>query len=109
MTRHWDPAEPQALTGSDYPEEDGGVVIVAGDDFGAAILPGSVAKLAGPKRRAAIELQRTVRQIMELQSVMFELVGSLRAQGVSWGAIGFLVGTSPQAARERFSDEGESE
>ena len=48
-------------------------------------------------QRAAIERARSERQIVEA-------VSAARARGVSWQRIGELLGTSAQAAQQRYGD-----
>ena len=96
-----DPLEPQVLIGEDYP--DGGIVVLHNPDLGTgAILPTKIAQMSGETRSAAVDLQQTVREIVRLQGQMSDLVDILRDHGASWNSIGFLVGTSPQAAQKRF-------
>jgi hypothetical protein len=41
-------------------------------------------------------------EIVDLQADQAKIVGSLRMAGVAWSAIGFAVGTSAEAARQRW-------
>jgi hypothetical protein len=99
-----DPLAPQALVGDLDPNEEGITILMNHDIGQAAIVPASVARLDPQTRSLAMELQSTVRQIMNLQSNMSDQVATLRDLGLSWGAIGFLVGTTPQSARQRFGE-----
>ena len=54
-----------------------------------------------PLRRAALARARSERQIVEA-------VEAARAEGISWARIGGLLGTSAQAAQQRYGNLSES-
>ena len=72
-----------------------------GDGVGV-VLPRAVRGLRGEALEAAAELQRVAVQRSELDEAMGHLAGHLRDLGVSWGVIGWSVGTTSQAAQKRW-------
>ena len=79
-----------------------GVAIVRTGDGSAVVLPRAVRGLRGEALEAAAELQRVAVHRTELDEQMGHLAGHLRDLGVSWGVIGWSVGTTAQAAQKRW-------
>jgi hypothetical protein len=83
-----------------------GVAVVTGSGGAVAFVPippAGVARL-GPDAVALVSaLQRSVIERRELLRKMDGLVEELRELGVSWNVIGWSVGTSAEAARQRWS------
>lgn len=50
-----------------------------------------------------LALQLAAAQRGEAERVILEAVGAARAEGVTWAAIGALLGTSGEAARQRYA------
>lgn len=91
-------------TGTDY---DGDEVNVVQSASGAAYflpasLPVSVRRLRPAQADAVSELQKATMKREELMQRIDHLVGDLREEGVSWGVIGWSVGTTSEAARQRW-------
>lgn len=82
-------------------DDDGPVTIVRGGGF-AAYMPGSVAKLDGDTIAMLRELQRHVMEMERMRARMDDLVLSARMHGASWSAVGWSVGTTSEAARQRW-------
>lgn len=53
---------------------------------------------------AGVNLQAHTQQIQQLEDERATLVAELRERGASWAVIGWLVGTSGEAARKRWGD-----
>ncbi len=68
----------------------------------AVILPRSLSKLDGEQLQIAADLQHVVGQLMELQEALDEAVEDARTVGLSWVAVGWCVGTTAQAAQQRW-------
>jgi hypothetical protein len=64
--------------------------------------PRSVTRLDEKGQQLLKELQVAAAQIQDAERRVREGVGRLRGNGVSWSAIGWCVGTSGEAARQRF-------
>jgi len=57
----------------------------------------------GPEQRAAVDwLALVAAEVERVQQQLGEKVAGARAQGVSWAVIGHALGTSGEAARQRW-------
>lgn len=86
---------------TDHDEED---IFVSRGALGAAIVPRSARKLSPEAKADLADLQRCVGALNTLIDTLPGLVEDLRDQGVSWGVIGWAVGTTGEAARQRWRD-----
>ncbi len=85
------------------PGGDGSVSILFRD--GAAVMvPTAMRSLSGPALEVVEDLQETVRLIAEAQERVDFLVSAGREVGLSWGSLGWCLGTGPEAARQRFGE-----
>ena len=78
------------------------VVVRQQGRLAAAILPASVSKLSGDQLEVVSDLQHLAADIADRQMQLGRLVDEARDLGVSWVAIGWSVGTTGEAARQRF-------
>ena len=90
--------DPEAPT--DFDGED--VLVTREDDGSVTMVPRSVSALGGETRALVTEATRLAAAIAEAQADLAELVGEMREAGVSWSAIGWAVGTTGEAARQRW-------
>jgi hypothetical protein len=97
----YDPVRPWSVLPDDSAEGECFVIMKAASG-GAALLPRSISKLSGEKLELVVALQRAAFDVAEAQQRVEDLVYASRECGVSWGAIGFSVGTSQQAALKRW-------
>lgn len=89
--------------GHENPGGDGTVALGYDDESGQAFLwPAALRMVEGEQKVAALELQSIARQIHQLQRVLDEAVNDARASRLSWQSIGWCLGTSGEAARQRF-------
>jgi hypothetical protein len=72
----------------------------------AAILPRSVSRLSGDAFDAVAELQRLGRMLQDVAAHIDQAVDEARECGASWNAIGWSLGTSGEAARQRWGSDG---
>ncbi len=72
-------------------------------DGGAYVIPRSIARLSGPAEELVHHLQHLAITRQELEDAIAEAVLDGRHLGVSWSAIGWSVGTTGEAARQRWS------
>lgn len=54
-------------------------------------------------REAVAHLRRAVSERSDAERLMLEAIRGAREAGLSWAAIGGLVGTSGEAARQRYA------
>jgi hypothetical protein len=66
------------------------------------LLPRSVTDLDGDQRQLLADVQHLVVIRAKALDEIGAMVGELRASGVSWGPIGWSVGTTADAARRRW-------
>lgn len=85
--------------GPTHGEDDGTVRTPDGD---IVLLPVSVRRLKGDAREIASDLQAVAGQISGLQGRLAQGVAYGRQVGLSWGVIGWSVGTTGEAARQRW-------
>lgn len=69
---------------------------------GVVLLPQAIRRLKGESLEAAQALQETAAEIGMLQDRLEAYVGRARELGLSWNVIGWSVGTSGEAARQRW-------
>ncbi len=98
--KHEDDLEPVDVGHAD-PGGDGSVAVLYRDGQ-AVLLPTAMRNLTGPRYEAVEELQLIARQIRAAQDLLGEAVEDARSEGLSWGSIGWCIGTSGEAARVRF-------
>ncbi len=82
------------------------VAVVRGAGGALAFLPmppAGLERLSGEGIADVAALQQAVMARRELLHQVDVLVESLRLRGASWGVIGWSVGTSAEAARQRWS------
>lgn len=83
----------------EFGDED--VAIVRGRTA-AAFIPASIANLGEEQAEIVGQIQHVALAIADHQDQLERLVIEARELGVSWSAIGWSVGTTPQAARQRW-------
>ncbi len=81
-----------------------GVVVALAPAGGAYLMPKSVARLTGDAADVVAELQDAALARREINDRVEQLVCAARDLGASWDAIGWSVGTTGQAARQRWSE-----
>jgi hypothetical protein len=82
-------------------------LIVATDGEGnrhAVVLPRSISRLSEHQTFYVKALQRNAIQMEGLRQALDTLVDEARDEGVSWSAIGWSLGTTGEAARQRWGD-----
>jgi len=67
------------------------------------IVPRAFARLSQEGTEVVSDLQRKAFQLQEIREQVEELVVIAREVGASWDVIGWSVGTTGQAARQRWS------
>jgi hypothetical protein len=90
------------LGNDDDAETSDGVQIMRTAAGRGVVLPRSLRGLKGQAAEVVSELQRTAVAIGQAQDDLGHLVAEARAHGVSWAGIGWSVGTSGEAARQRW-------
>lgn len=93
------------------PLDPGGVTDFVGDDVlievldgHAAMVPRSLKRLPAESKLLMAEGIKRVQAIYELQNELESLIADMRDANVSWAAIGWVLGTTGEAARQRFGD-----
>jgi hypothetical protein len=95
--------EPFVLGGAtDYPDDD--VVVEVFEGRGATMVPRTLQKIPAEAKLEIAGVIRRVAGINKLHEELDELVESLRSRGVSWHGIGWALGTTGEAARQRFGE-----
>lgn len=69
---------------------------------GVVLLPTTVRRLCGGQLELVRELQGITVGLRQLEDSRELVVSAARSAGVSWGAIGWSVGTTGDAARRRW-------
>jgi hypothetical protein len=108
MTRKYDPARDAQLGNAD----DIGVSLVMTEDGRAIFEPMEprAVRRATPQQLSCIaDLQEPVRVIAAAVQDLDRAVIAARMSGLSWQTIGWCVGTSSEAARQRWGDRLEGE
>jgi len=95
---HFDPLG----IGRAYDETEGDVTVTRTPAGGVVILPASIRRLKGEQLELTAQLQSLVSEIGRLQEFLAEGVEVCRESGLSWGVIGWSVGTTGDAARKRW-------
>jgi len=90
--------------GRTHTEDDGDVGITRTPGGGVVILPVAVRRLRGEALEVASRIQSVAAEIGSLQDYLAEGVAHGRDLGLSWGVIGWSVGTTGEAARQRWGD-----
>jgi len=67
--------------------------------------PRSIVKLEPAARRTLHELQAVALELRQAEERQRRLVRALRNAGAPWSAVGWAVGTSGEAARQRWNTE----
>ena len=75
-------------------------------DGRAVLLPrlSTGARLGGDGLEVLADAQQVVRDMRKLRATLDRLVAEAREYGVPWSLIGFTVGTSGEAARQKWSE-----
>ena len=68
------------------------------------IVPRAFARLSQEATEVVAELQRKALQLHQIREQVEELVAIAREVGASWAVIGWSVGTTGDAARQRWSE-----
>lgn len=68
------------------------------------LLPRSLTRLDGEGQDLAATLQHTAAALAELQAALEDQVHALRDAGGSWSLVGWCVGTTGEAARQRWGE-----
>lgn len=68
----------------------------------AALMPQALGKLGKEGILMASDIQHTVLTIRQKQDELAELIAEARDMGMSWNSIGWCVGTTGDAARQRW-------
>lgn len=71
-------------------------------DLSELPVPVWLKKLAAAQKARVILLLNTTERLYELEERQRDLVDQLRDSGLSWSRIGWAIGTSGEAARQRF-------
>lgn len=86
-------------SGTDFDLED---VVLMVSESRAVILPRSLSRLGGEARAEARSLQQLGLQLQEIAEQIDAQVEQCRESGVSWSGIGWCLGTTGEAARQRW-------
>ncbi len=101
-------ADEAALPGGERTDLDlvaDGVSISRTGSGHGVLVPRSIGRLSGQALEAAAELQDLANLRARVASQVDEAVQAAREEGLSWGAIGWSLGTSAQAAQKRWGNE----
>ena len=93
---------PANLPGTDDPGPEG--VVILRLDGQAVVLPRALRNLEGEGARAAARLQLLARQRVDLLDDTELAVGTARAAGLSWNAVGWCLGVTGDAVRKAYGD-----
>lgn len=83
-----------------------GVALIRTAEGSGVIVPRALAKLRGPAATAAAQLQHQARVRADAQERIDHLVDHCREEGLSWGSIGWCLGTTSQAVQQRYGNDG---
>jgi hypothetical protein len=86
--------------GNDEHEEDDVSVVKINGQF--ALIPESIRRLEPRSQEYMADLQHLVMDRIKIANQIDALVDESRSAGVSWVAIGWSVGTTAEAARQRW-------
>lgn len=70
----------------------------------AIFMPRGISRLGSDGFEIAHSLQHTTMEMRRLSEALEVLVNEARALGFSWASIGFCVGTTGEAARQRWGE-----
>lgn len=87
--------------GAAHPDA-GDVSIVRTPSGGAFFAPASLRRLDGEQQEVAASLQRAALAALQVQQLVAQQVDEARAAGLSWSAIGWCLGVTGEASRQRF-------
>lgn len=87
-------------------DDDDGVAVALTANGGAVFVPQSLRRASPAQREVVRQLQLTVLRRQRLMDEVDALVAELRSSGVSWNSIGWSVGTTGEAARQRWGVDG---
>lgn len=99
------PVRQQIRTAPGVPVQDpppAAAVPQTGPVLPVALVPRAVDRLGSEQRGSVFEAARLSREIADRQAQLTVHVLDARARGVSWAVIGWAVGTSGEAARQRW-------
>jgi hypothetical protein len=101
---HEAPEAPEVTGGPlvDHELVDQGVGVMLTDSGRAFFVPRSVANLRGEAAELVADIQTLNGKIYDLRVEQATVIAEARALGVSWPAIGWSIGTTGEAARQRF-------
>ena len=71
----------------------------------ALVLPRSAGRLDGERFAMLRDLQRHGHELRSLESHVDSLAEACHAEGISWSLIGFAIGLTGEAARQRYRQE----
>lgn len=78
------------------------VVTDPAGDRHALLVPVGVRRLKGEAAHCASDLQRAALAVREAQENLADQVAEARELGLSWNVVGWCVGTTSEAARQRW-------
>jgi hypothetical protein len=87
--------------GAEHTEEDGEIGVWRVDGH-IVFVPRSYRRLSAEGKSVIGEMQEQVAHISQIQAALAESVTYARDLGVSWDLIGWSVGTTGNAARQRW-------
>ena len=96
-----DSYDPPGQSIEDFPD-DQRIGVTRLPDGRHVVLPESLTRLAGHDLEIAADLQHVAAELRRLDDHRTALVREARDSGLSWNAIGWCVGTTGEAARQRF-------
>jgi hypothetical protein len=94
--------DPVDVGNDDESEVSDGVAVMRTRLGRGVLLPRSLQGLSGDAAEAVADLQSCALEIHEKQRALEVFVHEARGYGVSWAGIGWSVGTSAEAARQRW-------
>lgn len=68
------------------------------------VVPVAIRRLGGPALDAYGDLERAALDLARARAVVEAAVIGCREEGISWDSIGWAVGTTGEAARQRWRD-----
>lgn len=86
----------------DNPAADEGLTLRLSPDGVASMWPASFDRLDAARRELASRLMLLIGERRNIGREIDELVGHMRSHGMSWVVIGWCVGTTAEAARQRW-------
>lgn len=83
-------------------DQDGDVNVYRGTNGRVILAPAAYRRLKGDALASVQDVQEAAAAISEWQQALEESVAAAREEGVSWDLIGWSVGTTGNAARQRW-------